>query len=245
MKYCIVFTNEFSTLSPMLSNFNFESDPNLLKDVKSLHRHSALPIENIVLLFFKYSIQALTYALKEIEKEVKVLHSLSFSITTKNRIDYMNRIGNCKAFCVYIDNFLKIKKGYIEIISQSKQFNVYNRISKEHITRLTAQIQHYKIKLKFLDELLQLSAETYSHVIEQGVFDYSINISDLMRVYATFNSVFAIPNLLTSLYGMNVPVPLQMDNWDSLVPFGIILGITVLNIIVMAIYMKFKVSKLK
>ena len=69
----------------MLNNFNFVSDPNLIGNLKSIHRHTAIPFENIVLLFFKYSIQALAYAQREIEKEVSVLHSLSFSITTKNR----------------------------------------------------------------------------------------------------------------------------------------------------------------
>ncbi len=93
--------------------------------------------------------------------------------------------------------------------------------------------------------MLTISNDAYSHVIEKGVFDYFYKINDIMRVYASFNIAFAFPSFITSFYGMNIPVPMQKDYWDSYGAFGIILALIAVSIGILAIFMKLKVLNLK
>jgi len=44
--------------------------------------------------------------------------------------------------------------------------------------------------------------------------------------------VMSIPTIVTSFYGMNVPLPLQTENWASLAVIGIFMAISAVVIII-------------
>ena len=81
----LVISEEYATLSPIMKLFNFRKSRNFIAEITKDAAVSYLTFEFIVIMFFKYSINALSFAIKEIEKEINTIHTLSFTITTKER----------------------------------------------------------------------------------------------------------------------------------------------------------------
>ena len=90
--------------------------------------------------------------------------------------------------------------------------------------------------LSNLKILLQLSQDNYSQVIDKGVFEYTYNINDIMRVFSLFDVLFVFPSLVTSFFGMNIKLP--MMEVKSYYPIGIIISLMVVYAVALFIWIK-------
>ena len=74
-------------------------------------------------------------------------------------------------------------------------------------------------------------SQIYSNIIETTMEAYasiiSNNLNTVMKVLTSITIIIAIPTLIASFWGMNVPVPFQYNNWGFLImtAISIILGI--------------------
>ena len=105
-----------------------------------------------------------------------------------------------------------------------------------HIQRAIASVGQFKFALSNLKVLLQLSQDNYSQMIDKGVFEYTYNINEIMRIFSLFDVLFVFPGFITSFYGMNIKLPM-MDE-ESYWPMGVLLGIMAIYVTSLLIWIK-------
>ena len=72
---------------------------------------------------------------------------------------------------------------------------------------------------KIYSDILNETMDMYASII-------SNNINDIMKFLTSITIILAIPTLVASLWGMNVPVPFQADQYGFLVLLAIAFVVT-------------------
>ena len=84
-KFCIVFTNEYARVEPVLSTYNFISKRNIINSFKSILTKPELTIEKIIFEILLHSMRSLSNIISSFEEEVHAIHSSSFNVAYSDR----------------------------------------------------------------------------------------------------------------------------------------------------------------
>ena len=84
-KFCVVFTNEYARIEPVLSTYSFISKRNIINSFKNINTKPEVPIEKIIFEVLLHSMRSLSNIISSFEEEVHAIHSSSFNVAYSDR----------------------------------------------------------------------------------------------------------------------------------------------------------------
>lgn len=171
-------------------------------------------------IMFMNASHYLTY-LKRINKETEIAETI-LKNSMKNR--ELLKLLSLEKSLVYFTTSLKSNELVMEKTLRGKILKLYEEdedILEDAIVENKQAIEMSKI----YSDILNGTMDAYASII-------SNNLNGVMKFLTSITIILAIPTLIASLWGMNVPVPLQNN------PYGfIILGFVCIIVTVIAILM--------
>jgi len=125
---------------------------------------------------------------------------------------------------VYFTTALKSNELVLERLQRSQIFKQYpddEDLLEDVITENQQAIEMVNIASTILSSMMDAFASIISN-----------NMNIVMKFLTSMTIVMSIPTIVTSFYGMNVPLPLQTENWASLAVIGIFMAISAVVIII-------------
>ena len=169
--------------------------------------------------FFYENASVFLRLLKQINKETEVAESI-LKKTLKNR--ELLKLLNSEKSLVYFTTSLKSNEVVMEKTLRGKIIKLYEEdedILEDAIIENKQAIEMSKIYSDILNETMDMYASIISN-----------NINDIMKFLTSITIILAIPTLVASIWGMNVPVPLQNQSYGFIV---LIIFATFITFIVM------------
>ncbi len=171
-------------------------------------------------IMFTNASKYLTY-LKQINKETEIAEStLKNSMKNKELL----KLLSLEKSLVYFTTSLKSNELVMEKTLRGKILKLYEEdedILEDAIVENKQAIEMSKI----YSDILNGTMEAYASII-------SNNLNGVMKFLTSITIILAIPTLISSLWGMNVPVPLQNH------PYGFIILVTICIIVTLiAVFM--------
>ena len=151
--------------------------------------------------FFYENASVFLRLLKQINKETEVAESI-LKKTLKNR--ELLKLLNLEKSLVYFTTALKSNEVVMEKTLRGKIIKLYDEdeeILEDAIIENKQAIEMSKI----YSDILNGSMDAYASII-------SNNLNGVMKMLTSITIILAIPTLIASLWGMNVPVPMQNSN---------------------------------
>ncbi len=170
--------------------------------------------------FFYENASVFLRLLKQINKETEVAESI-LKKTLKNR--ELLKLLNSEKSLVYFTTSLKSNEVVMEKTLRGKIIKLYDEdedILEDAIIENKQAIEMSKI----YSDILNGSMDAYASII-------SNNLNGVMKMLTSITVILAIPTLISSLWGMNVPVPLQNSNIGFIVLVVSTIFITAITII--------------
>lgn len=156
--------------------------------------------------FFYENASVFLRLLKQINKETEVAESI-LKKTQKNR--ELLKLLNLEKSLVYFTTSLKANEVVMEKTLRGKIIKLYEEdedLLEDAIIENKQAIEMSKI----YSDILNGSMEAYASII-------SNNLNGVMKMLTSITIILAIPTLIASLWGMNVPVPFQNNPWGFLI----------------------------
>jgi len=125
---------------------------------------------------------------------------------------------------VYFTTALKSNELVLERLQRSQIFKQYpddEDLLEDVITENQQAIEMVNIASTILSSMMDAFASIISN-----------NMNIVMKFLTSMTIVMSIPTIVTSFYGMNVPLPLQTENWASLAVIGIFMAISAVVIVI-------------
>lgn len=164
----------------------------------------------------------LTY-LKQINKETEIAESI-LKNSMKNR--ELLKLLSLEKSLVYFTTSLKSNELVMEKTMRGKMLKLYEEdedILEDAIVENKQAIEMSKI----YSDILNGTMDAYASII-------SNNLNGVMKFLTSITIILAIPTLISSLWGMNVPVPLQNNPYG----FPILVLISVLVTVIAVLMLK-------
>lgn len=163
--------------------------------------------------------------LKKINKETEVAeHVLKTSMKNKEVLQMLN----LEKSLVYLTTSLKSNELVMEKTMRGKVVKLYEEdqdLLEDTIIENRQAIEMSQI----YSNILGSTMEAYASII-------SNNVNGVMKVLTSITVIIAIPTLVASFWGMNVPVPFQNNSLG----FAMTIGISILLAIIATIWLKKK-----
>lgn len=163
--------------------------------------------------------------LKKINKESEMTESLLQS-SMKN--EAVLKMLNLEKSLVYLTTALKANELVMEKTMRGKTIKLYEEdedILEDAIIENKQAIEMSQI----YSNILGTTMEAYSSII-------SNNLNGVMKILTSITIIIAIPTLIASFWGMNVPVPFEKNNLG----FAIMIVISILLGLIATIWLKKK-----
>ncbi len=173
-------------------------------------------------IMFTNASHYLTY-LKQINKETEIAESI-LKNSMKNR--ELLKLLSLEKSLVYFTTSLKSNELVMEKTLRGKILKLYEEdedILEDAIIENKQAIEMSQI----YRDILNGTMDAYASII-------SNNLNGVMKFLTSITIVLAIPTLIASLWGMNVPVPLQ----DNLFGFPILIAISIIVTLIAVIMLK-------
>lgn len=125
---------------------------------------------------------------------------------------------------VYFTTALKSNELVLERLQRSQLFRQYpddEDLMEDVITENQQAIEMVNIASTILSSMMDAFASIISN-----------NMNIVMKFLASMTIVMSIPTIVTSFFGMNVPLPMQDQNWASLAIIGIFVILSAVVIII-------------
>lgn len=170
--------------------------------------------------FFYENASVFLRLLKQINKETEVAENI-LKKTQKNK--ELLKLLNLEKSLVYFTTSLKSNEVVMEKTLRGKTIKLYEEdedLLEDAIVENKQAIEMSKI----YSDILNGTMDAYASII-------SNNLNGVMKMLTSITIILAIPTLIASLWGMNVPVPFQDNPWGFLILIItsiIVTGITVL-----------------
>ena len=175
--------------------------------------------------FFYENASVFLRLLKQINKETEVAENI-LKKTQKNK--ELLKLLNLEKSLVYFTTSLKSNEVVMEKTLRGKTIKLYEEdedLLEDAIVENKQAIEMSKI----YSDILNGTMDAYASII-------SNNLNGVMKMLTSITIILAIPTLIASLWGMNVPVPFQDNPWGF--PILIIASIVVTGITV--VWLKFR-----
>lgn len=173
--------------------------------------------------FFYENASVFLRLLKQINKETEVAESI-LKKTLKNR--ELLKLLNSEKSLVYFTTSLKSNEVVMEKTLRGKIIKLYEEdedILEDAIIENKQAIEMSKI----YSDILNGSMDAYASII-------SNNLNGVMKMLTSITIILAIPTLIASLWGMNVPVPMQ----NSSIGFVVLVVSTIIITAITVIWLK-------
>ena len=173
--------------------------------------------------FFYENASVFLRLLKQINKETEVAESI-LKKTLKNR--ELLKLLNSEKSLVYFTTSLKSNEVVMEKTLRGKIIKLYDEdedILEDAIIENKQAIEMSKI----YSDILNGSMDAYASII-------SNNLNGVMKMLTSITIILAIPTLIASLWGMNVPVPMQ----NSSIGFVVLVVSTIIITAITVIWLK-------
>lgn len=169
--------------------------------------------------FFYENASVFLRLLKQINKETEVAENI-LKKTQKNR--ELLKLLSLEKSLVYFTTSLKSNEVVMEKTLRGKIIKLYEEdedLLEDAIIENKQAIEMSKI----YSDILNGTMDAYASII-------SNNLNGVMKMLTSITIILAIPTLVASLWGMNVPVPFQNNSWGFLILIVgsiIVTGITI------------------
>lgn len=169
--------------------------------------------------FFYENASVFLRLLKQINKETEVAENI-LKKTQKNR--ELLKLLSLEKSLVYFTTSLKSNEVVMEKTLRGKIIKLYEEdedLLEDAIIENKQAIEMSKI----YSDILNGTMDAYASII-------SNNLNGVMKMLTSITIILAIPTLVASLWGMNVPVPFQNNPWGFLILIVgsiIVTGITI------------------
>lgn len=174
--------------------------------------------------FFYENASVFLKLLKQINKETEIAESI-LKKTLKNK--ELLKLLNLEKGLVYFTTALKSNEVVMEKTLRGKIIKLYEEdedLLEDAIVENKQAIEMSKI----YSDILNGSMDAYASII-------SNNLNGVMKMLTSLTVILAIPTLIASLWGMNVPVPMQNSNLGFVILMGITVTFTTIAIICLKI----------
>ena len=175
--------------------------------------------------FFYENASVFLRLLKQINKETEVAENI-LKKTLKNR--ELLKLLNLEKSLVYFTTSFKSNEVVMEKTLRGKTIKLYEEdedLLEDAIVENKQAIEMSKI----YSDILNGTMDAYASII-------SNNLNGVMKMLTSITIILAIPTLIASLWGMNVPVPLQ----DNAYGFPILIGASIIITGITIAWLKFK-----
>ncbi len=163
----------------------------------------------------------LTY-LKQINKETEIAES-TLKTSMKNR--ELLKLLNLEKSLVYFTTSLKSNELVMEKTLRGKILKLYDEdedLLEDAIIENKQAIEMSKI----YSDILNGTMDAYASII-------SNNLNGVMKFLTSITIILAIPTLISSLWGMNVPVPMQTNPYGFVIVVLLCIVTTIITIIML------------
>ncbi len=175
--------------------------------------------------FFYENASVFLKLLKQINKETEVAESI-LKKTLRNK--ELLKLLNLEKSLVYFTTSLKANEVVMEKTLRGKIIKLYDEdedLLEDAIIENKQAIEMSKI----YSDILNGTMDAYASII-------SNNLNGVMKTLTSLTVILAIPTLIASLWGMNVPVPFQDNNLG----FPILIAMVIVVTIITVVYLKIK-----
>ena len=175
----------------------------------------------ILQIMFKNASQYLTY-LKQINKETEIAES-TLKNSMKNR--ELLKLLSLEKSLVYFTTSLKSNELVMEKTLRGKILKLYDEdedILEDAIVENKQAIEMSQI----YRDILNGTMDAYASII-------SNNLNGVMKLLTSITIILAIPTLIVSMWGMNVPVPLQNHSLGFFILIIISIIVTIIVVIIL------------
>lgn len=192
-----------------------EADNDKLNNFETTNQFVLKVSMHIASLFITY--------LKEINESTE---DLEVQLQSSSKSQYLFDLMELQKSLVFIDTALKSNHPIIDNLKELENFT-HNSKDDELLRDVMVENRQAEVMASQTYRLLNQLSSTFSSVI-------SYNLNTVVKFLTSITFIFTIPTLIGSLWGMNVPVPLE----DSPFGFWILLFGTVVLLAVTAYWMK-------
>lgn len=175
--------------------------------------------------FFYENASVFLKLLKQINKETEVAESI-LKKTLRNK--ELLKLLNLEKSLVYFTTSLKSNEVVMEKTLRGKIIKLYEEdedLLEDAIIENKQAIEMSKI----YSDILNGTMDAYASII-------SNNLNGVMKMLTSITIILAIPTLIASLWGMNVPVPFEHNPWG----FAILVVFMVLLTVVTIMWLKIR-----
>ena len=161
------------------------------------------------------------FYLREINKITDVLED---TLTASMRNKEVFELLKYQKSLVYFTTALKSNELMLERLQRSQLFKQYpddEDLLEDVITENQQAIEMVNISGSILSSMMDAFASIISN-----------NMNIVMKFLTSMTIVMSIPTIVTSYFGMNVPIPLADQNWAYLGIIGLFLAISIVVIII-------------
>ncbi|MBR4260363.1 MAG: magnesium transporter CorA family protein [Clostridia bacterium] len=170
--------------------------------------------------FFYENASVFLKLLKQINKETEVAESI-LKKTLQNR--ELFKLMSLEKSLVYFTTSLKANELVMEKTLRGKIIKLYEEdedLLEDAIVENKQAIEMSKI----YSDILNSTMDAYASIV-------SNNLNGVMKMLTSITIILAIPTLIASLWGMNVPVPLQNNPFGFIILSVLMVVVTLLTII--------------
>ena len=152
--------------------------------------------------FFYENASVFLRLLKQINKETEVAESI-LKKTLQNR--ELLKLLNLEKSLVYFTTSLKSNEAVMEKTLRGKIIKLYDE-DEDILEDAIVENKQAMEMSKIYSDILNGTMDAYASII-------SNNLNGVMKRLTSITIILAIPTLIASLWGMNVPVPFQNSAW--------------------------------
>lgn len=213
--YIIVFRE--GTLS-----FHFRSTPhphNVRRRIKQLKDYIQVTSDWISYALIDDITDAFGPLIQSIEYEVDSIDELVLILKEAEQSDMLRRIGTCRKKVMGLLRLMGSKADVVKglakrcnenwSVAPKSDIGLYLSDIQDHLITMTQNLNHY-------EKILSRSHSNYLAQISIEMTDANNQINDVLSKLTALGTVIVPLNILTSLWGVNVKVPGQVDDHDNL-----------------------------
>jgi magnesium transporter len=170
----------------------------------------------ILQLFYATAQRYLGY-LRQIEANVDIIQRrVQRSLTNKELLELLRY----QKSYIYFRTSLESNNLMLKRLQRSQLFDMYPD-DRDLLDDALTESEQATEMTKIASDILNQMMDAYASII-------SNNLNDVLKILAVATIILNIPTVLTSMYGMNVPLPWQASPWA----FTVIMGVSLLIILV-------------
>lgn len=153
------------------------------------------------LYFYRAALRAFMRGLETVEKKMELVEG---EIVRGRRQDTsLHEILHLQKQLIYFNTAIVSNEGVLEKILQDSSVPKFQS-DQDILNDLLLENNQAKEMIKIYTQILSTIGDTYSSMI-------SNNVNHTMKVLTSFTIIMTIPTIISSIYGMNIGLPLQ-DN---------------------------------